>query len=174
MGNVETVTPAGSLAAPPSLLSPAGFYLLLLKPARFFSDARRLDRKPEVALVAWLSGIEYALGRVKTSIFKAELGRPMGGWGTLGPWLSESWIHLWAFILGTGAINAVVLWYLGGWWYRKRLAWSGATGVDARLPRVVYVYQDLVYSVPVLLVLVMQTLLFARPGVPMRFGVCPP
>jgi len=63
-----------------------------------------------------------------------------------------------------GALNGVILRWLGGWWFRRRLRWCGAGEVPAAEARLVYVYQDLVQSLPLLLLALCQTALYAGPA----------
>ena len=152
----DTASTAVTLASSP--LSATGIGQLLFQPSRYFSKPAFLGKTPELWLVAWLTGISYAIDRVDTYIIRAELGARPG----LGPWLSESWINLWVFVLGFSVPSAFILFYLGGWWYRTRLEWSGVTTPDRDFARQVYVYQDLVQSAPALILLAAQTFVFTN------------
>jgi hypothetical protein len=157
----DAAVPDAPQGEPASPLSPASLYALLFKPTKFFADPRALRKAPEVAIVAWTSGIAYAFGRIDKNIMQSELGRSPGGWSEFGPWLTESWLHYWGFALALGAVNALFLWFIGGWWYRKRLEWSGANAPQPDLVRPVYMYQDFVSSAPAVLATAIQTLLYA-------------
>jgi hypothetical protein len=144
-----------------SPLSPSSLFKLLFRPKLFFADIKWLNKAPEILIVVWASGVTYTLGRIDTNIMRAELGHARAGWETLGPWLTESWLHFWAFTALVGIISGVIFWYLGGWWYRKRLNWSGARDADPALVRPVYMYQDFVLSAPAILITLLQTALFS-------------
>lgn len=153
-----TENTAASLVSP---LSVTCIGQLWFYPSRYFSNPISLGKKPELWFVAWLTGISYTIGRVSATFTKAELGT-RSAWSEFGPWLSESWLNFWVFVLGFGVLNAFILFYLGGWWYRKRLEWSGVSTPDRDLARQVYVYQDLVQSAPTLVLLAVETIVFSN------------
>jgi hypothetical protein len=140
-----------------SPLSPAALTQLFFRPSRYFYNHPWLLQRPEAVFVAWVVGIAYAIGRVDSNIIKMELGAGHHGWAAVGPWLTGSWAHYWAFLLVSGAINGATFWYLGGWWYRKRLHWSGARDVYRPVARGVYVYQDFVQSAPIVFIALVQS-----------------
>ncbi|HVS01119.1 MAG TPA: hypothetical protein VMW27_31165 [Thermoanaerobaculia bacterium] len=135
---------------------------LLLAPTRFFASPAWLQKTPQIFLVLWLSRIAYTLKRIDKEIFRAGISKPRPGWEDLGPWLTESWLHYWAFALVLGALNGLIFWLLGGWWFRKRLEWSGVAQPDPALVRPVYMYQDLVASGPSVLIAIVETLVYAN------------
>jgi hypothetical protein len=143
-----------------SPLSLEGLRQLFLSPRAYFANPQRLLATPEVWGVAYLTGVVYAMNRVDVNLMKADLGRAP----PLASWISDSWSHYWVFVLVSGAVCAWVIWYLGGWWFRMRLRWSGATEVDRRNTRAVYVYQDFVESAPALLVALVQLAMFPNYG----------
>ena len=49
--------------------------------------------------------------------------------------LIGTWPMMWLFVLLLGAISGAFYWWIGGWWCKVRLAWSGAPSPDARLAR---------------------------------------
>lgn len=132
---------------------------LFIRPTRFFQnvDLGR-GRAWEVAIL--LVGMSGAIGRIDQNLTRADLGRPRPGWETLGPMLTESWIGFWGFVLVAGAIGAVFIWYLGGWFYNLRLRWSGARTFDKREGRLVYTFSGLVAAIPSLLYVVIATAVF--------------
>lgn len=133
---------------------------LFIKPAHFFATFDDLAR-PVVVLVATLClGVASMVDRIEQHILRAEMGQGVSGWSELSPWLLHSWGTLWIALLVCGALNVPLFWYLGGWWYRLRLKWSGATALDSLRPRLLFVYSSLVYALPVVLVMIGETLLF--------------
>ena len=150
-------TPIAAANQPTSPLLPEALVRLFFQPKSFFSNVGSLVRKPEVLVVAWMSGITYAMGRIDSNIMKAEFGHARPGWQMLGPWLTESWLNYCVFVLAFGMVNGWILWNLGGWWYRKRLEWSGARDVDRVAVPATYIYEDLVHSGPAILVAIGQT-----------------
>jgi len=155
----ETTFESDSQSSPLSLTSLARLYL---NPKRFFENTARLTKTPEIVVVAWIAGITYAMGRIDKKLMKSDFGRVDSAWEEIGQWLSESWINYWGLVLVLGVINGAILWYLGGWWYRRRLVWSNAGNVLPVHARSVYVYQDLVQSAPMLVIALVQTSIFSN------------
>ena len=91
---------------------------------------------------------------------RAELGRPRPGWERLAPYVAESWVGFWLWVLAAGALGSLFLWWVGGWWYRIRLRWSGAVGPDKRLARLLFVYASFVLAGPAVAVAVIQTAVY--------------
>ncbi len=143
-----------------SPLSLKALLTLFFAPGHYFSDLSRLPKRPELIIIIWLSGVAYVMEKIDTNLIWTELGARQGLKVALNAWLTESWFNYWAFVLGIGVICGFVAWYLGGWWYQKRLNWSGAKDVSPTSARLVYVYQDVVQSLPVVLVSIVQTLMY--------------
>ncbi|MEM8946988.1 MAG: hypothetical protein AAGD11_17565 [Planctomycetota bacterium] len=84
--------------------------------------------------------------------------------GTVDPGLeivAESWVGFWVISLGLGALAAIAIWLIGGWWYRIRLNWSGDRDADPREARLVYVYAGLVAALPNVLLVTVVTAIYA-------------
>jgi hypothetical protein len=107
-------------------------------------------------------GIAGAMNRIDEKIIQAELGHASSGWESTASWLLSSWFNYWLIVVAAGLIGAVFLWYLGGWWYKKRLQWSGATEPSSLLVRRVYTMQELVLAGPTVLLALVQTALFSN------------
>ena len=76
----------------------------------------------------------------------------------------ESWLAYWAWIMGLGLFAAITFWYIGGWWYRLRLGFSGVVDPDPRTARLVMTYSSLCVALPIFAALVMYTLVFPSYG----------
>lgn len=152
-----TPQPAATRLSP---LSPRALLVLFMRPTSFFASHGWLHLQPEALAVAWLCGISYAMARVGKYLGQAEAGKA----SALASWLAESWAVYWLLVLAVGALNGVILRWLGGWWFRLRLRWCGAGEVPVAEARLVYVYQDLVQSLPLLLLALCQTALYAGPA----------
>ena len=147
----------------PHPLSPAGLRDLLIRPKRYFSTISEFS--PGVMFIcAALMGIAGSISRVEKRLAQAELGRTSASWETTASWLLSSWINYWIIVVAAGLVGAWLLWYVGGWWYKLRLEWSGATKPSASLARRVYTMQDLVVSGPIVLITLLQTALFPNFG----------
>ena len=136
---------------------------LFIRPARFFRD-RDLDVRAWYLPALLCTGLTSASSRIDQNLMRADLGQARPGWDTFAPILLQSWGAYWAFVLVAGLIYAAFYWYLGGWWYRVRLRWSGAHSADRREARLVMAYAALVMSAPTLVYMVMQTVSFPDYG----------
>ena len=144
-----------------SPLSPAGLFRLFLMPREFFANIDLVGHRPEVVFAALAMGVTGSMGQIDKKIMQAELGQANKSLELLA-WLLSSWINYWIVVLAAGAVGAVVLWLIGGWWYRKRLQWSGASDASPTAARRINAYQELVFSGPAVLIVLVQTLLFAN------------
>lgn len=133
---------------------------LFVIPSQFFASFHELARPPLLLLATLCLGIASMVDRIEQHLLRAEMGEAVSGWSEVSPWLLHSWGTLWVVLLVLGALNVPLFWYLGGWWYRLRLKWSGATALDSLRPRLLFVYSSLVYALPVVLVMLGETLLF--------------
>ena len=147
---------------PRSPLSPASLIDLYFHPRKYFSDASNLSHRSPLAISAIIMGIAGAKGRIDKKIIQAELGYANNSWNDVSSWLLTSWVAYWIAVVLAGLIGAVFLWYLGGWWYKKRLQWSGAKDATSSLARRLYTMQELVSTGPTVLLLLVQTVLFSN------------
>jgi hypothetical protein len=100
--------------------------------------------------------MNFAIGRVDRQFVRADLGQQTSAASFVG----ESWVRFWAVVLLSGALSALLTWYLGTWWYRARLRWSGAIDPDRARARAVYLYSSLVWGAPTVLSAIVATLTF--------------
>jgi hypothetical protein len=143
-----------------SPLWPQNLVDLFIRPARFFSSQLALGKAPYFVFVTWCYGASNAIDRVDRELMRAEFGRPRPLWDHLGPFITESWLGFWTWILFAGALGGLGLWWIGGWWYRLRLRWSGAHEPDKRLARLVLVYSSFVHAGPLIVLALFQTLAY--------------
>ncbi len=132
---------------------------LYFNSTRFFSE-RELASSPAYLLATWMVGIASAIDRIDRNLIRADLGSPRPG----SEFLTESWVLFWVFTLFAGLVGGVWAWLIGGWWYKIRLRWAGATDPDKREARLVYIYASLVQALPAVLFIAIITLLFANYG----------
>jgi hypothetical protein len=66
-------------------------------------------------------------------------------------------MNFWLFVLCVGTLNGALFWLVGGWWYRIRLKWCGATDVEPKAARAIYLCQDFVASAPLVLFTISET-----------------
>ncbi len=143
-------------------MSPRGCYQLFFRPAAFFSGSRWRDRSITILPLILITGIAAAINRIAKKIISTEVGQGSSRlWGESSQ-IMTSWSFYWIIVIVIGIVLGIVLWYIGGWWYQKRLLWSGATSVSSNDARRAYVFQDFVVSAPIILLAIVQTLLFAN------------
>lgn len=142
-----------------SPLSPSALRDLLVHPTRFFADTASLSKRPEILFVTWLAGAASVVDRVDAKLLRADIGD--GAAGDAATILARSWPGFWAFVLIAGIPSAALLWMIAGWWYRKRLEWSGASNPSKELARCVWAYQNLVIAVATIVIVVIYTLVYA-------------
>ncbi|MBS1208453.1 MAG: hypothetical protein H6R19_851 [Proteobacteria bacterium] len=153
-------TPVEVAQRQPHPLSPVRLVDLYFHPKKYFSNTQSLDRLSALLIAAGLMGISGSMGQIDKKIIQAELGHATTNWEAMSSWLLSSWGNYWLTVVSTGLIGAVFLWFLGGWWYKKRLQWSGAAVPSPRLARQVYALQELVIAGPTVLIALVQTALF--------------
>jgi hypothetical protein len=127
---------------------------LLFRPARFFRSALPYAPGTGLKVIAWVIGMNYAIGRIERQLVRADLGQQTSATA----FYSESWIGFWTVVLISGALSGLLAWYLGTWWFRVRLRWSGAVNPDAARARAVYLHSSLVWAAPTVLSAIVATL----------------
>jgi hypothetical protein len=132
---------------------------LFLYPRRYFSNTHALEQY-EPLVPALLMGLAGAMDRIDKQLVKAELGRANKEWETAASWVSGSWWNYWLAAMLAGLVWALFLWYFGGWWYKKRLQWSGAIEPSSTLARRVNAMQTLVIAGPTILLALIQTVVY--------------
>jgi hypothetical protein len=73
-----------------------------------------------VTLVIWISGMSMVIDRLEQS---AAFGRPI-------VWMPESWGQLAAAAMIIGILRGLVVYGIGGWWYRVRLGFCGVKDAE--------------------------------------------
>ncbi len=132
---------------------------LYLRPRLFFSYFPDMVTPFSTAYTALILGITEVSGRISEEFLKLEFGSD----ATLPDAVMESWTVYWCVCLAFGVIAACAYYIVGGWWYRVRLNWSGATEPDHRLARQVYVYAYLILALPMLVLTLVDSFEYARP-----------
>ena len=131
---------------------PANLLQLFTRPATFFSRTDLdLDGSLSLPLTGYLVGISAALTRIETTMLRSD---------TAGSNAVHDWSQLWLTLMGSGLFGWMFVWWIGGWWYRIRLGWSGAYQPDPRKARVVFFYVLLVEALPAVMVLLLHTLFY--------------
>jgi hypothetical protein len=130
---------------------------LYIRPTRFFSQHLALGKTPYALFVAWIVGIGMTIDRIDQRLMQVDLGRDSV---TAFVEIAESWLAFWGVALGFGMISGILVWYLGGWWCKVRLRWSGAEDPDPQSARLLLIYSSFVFAAPHVLVVLLQTQMY--------------
>ncbi|MTV36511.1 hypothetical protein [Duganella radicis] len=134
----------------PSVFSPHRLVSLLLTPRAYFAQPDLLADQRGILLAAAIVGMADVMGRIDQNLLKADFRNAEAGAEGLAGWIASSWMHYWIVVLVAGLFSAVISWYFRGWWYRKRLEWSGVAEVAPERARAVSTLQGLVYVLPLM------------------------
>ncbi|MBT4837618.1 MAG: hypothetical protein HON94_09770 [Methylococcales bacterium] len=137
-------------------------WTLFVKPDDFFKNIKQASQTKYIVIASFLYGIAHTLGRIDKHLLNEEFNRARPGWEILSPYIMESWVNLWFFLVIVGLFAGIIAWYLGGWWYRIRLQWCGQKITDKRLARVIYIYSQLVITLPSIACLLIQTVIYSH------------
>lgn len=134
-----------------------GWRDLYFAPRRFFARRHELIRRSETAFVGYVAGVAGVIDRIDTQLIRSDVD----GGGSIAADVATSWLGFWMAVLSAGILSGYLRWFIMGWWYRKRLEWSGAVAPDRELARGVYMWQNLVVAAPSILYCVAGTFLYA-------------
>lgn len=142
----------------PSPYRPGHLIRIFLGARSFFSPEAALGKQSAIAIACWMIGTSIAITRLEQELIKAELGT-----SNLNLNLFElilAWPVFWPVALALGLLAGWVLWFIGGWWFRLRIKFSGDSNPDPRMSRLVMVYAGLVSAVPHLAFVAWWTLIY--------------
>ena len=142
----------------PSPFSPGYLTRIFLDARWFFSPEAALGKQVNLAITCWIIGTSIAITRLEQQLIRAELGT-----SNLNLNLFElilQWHIFWPLALALGLLGGWVFWFIGGWWFRLRIKFSGAPNPDPRMSRLVMVYAGLVSAIPHLAFVLWWTLIF--------------
>lgn len=120
---------------------------LFIRPRKFFSSQEIYGTRFAHLLGAWIVGMNATADQIDKKLIASQA---TGKANSAVQFALESWGHYWGMLAGLGLIGAFFCWFVGGWWYGKRLQFSGASNVDPMKARKANVYQSLVYDIPAL------------------------
>jgi len=158
---VEPPTPElpPAIGPGPSPFWPQHLVDLFFRPTRFFRENLALGKTPYVIVVTWALGISAAIDRIDTRLMQAELTGDARARETI-ELLFRDWRTFWLVVAVSGAFSGALYWWLGGWWCKVRLRFSGAPDPDPRLARLLLIYASFVSAGPAILGLVALTWLY--------------
>ncbi|MCA9306527.1 MAG: YIP1 family protein [Phycisphaerales bacterium] len=128
---------------------------LFFRPRTFFRHF--IDNKWPSLLVAcaWMFGMARASERFIT---RGTIS------GTQNNPILASWSVFWPAVLIGGAISGLLYFYIGGWWYRLRIKWSGDPDPDKVFARRVYLYAAQIIAIPSMVILISTAPMYASPA----------
>lgn len=130
---------------------------LFFSPRSFFNKTIVEGKSHFLKLVTAIVGIAAVMAQVEEQVFKMQAGKQ-----SAITYILETWWAYWAFCIGLGVVSSILIWYFGGWWYRKRLIFSGAELPDPFKARYIYIYASFIHSAPSVLVSLIFTALYSN------------
>lgn len=143
---------------------PVNLLNLFLFPKKFFTSDFSLKGGNGAYLAIFLYGIARAVGRIEKDFFQSDVGAVASSDNVVDSLVSGSWLSFWVFALLAGVISGAILWWVGGWWFRVRLRWSGDPDPDLSRARAVYAFSSLVFALPLIGYTFVQTLAYRNPS----------
>jgi hypothetical protein len=156
----DSITLEAAAPRPGSSLAPARLLELLLTPRSYFANRGFLQDQRGVMIAAYVTGASGVMDRIDQKLLRADLSTATAQGNGFLAWILESWLNYWILVLGFGVFGAALTWRLGGWWYKKRLHWSGAEMATPHDARRVNVLQQLVFTGPAVALALIQSALY--------------
>jgi hypothetical protein len=156
LSSAAAAEPTASAASP---FLPKHLLALLLRPSKFFTAGLDLGRTSHVWVATWVLGMAGVIDRIDQQILRAQFSSDARHLHAIQQ-LAGTWPRFWGFSLVFGILWGAFAWWVGGWWCKVRLRWSGDPAPDPRLARLLLVYASFVYAAPAVLAAVAQTGLY--------------
>ena len=134
---------------------------LFINPRRFFGDQAVYRNKILTVLATWFFGMEIAITEIDRRLLPSLAFAKNGVPNQAIELVVSSWHTFWATVVFGGVFAAALGWVVAGWWYGIRLKWSGAKSPDALRVRKVFVFQELIYVLPLLALAIAESMVFA-------------
>lgn len=145
------------------VIEPYDMFSLFFRPRRFFASQNVYNSDGYAIMALLCYSITRSIDRIDKEILRDSIGVRRAALDALdGIGIFDSWIVFWVVVVVLGAIGAPFIWWLGGWWYGLRVRWSGVLAPDMRSVRLVYTYSGLVQSLPMLLMTLASTFIYAN------------
>jgi hypothetical protein len=154
--NESPLSTTTAIDAKISPLHPRNLFNLFFRPRRFFEQLNTFQHQPYIYLCAWLYGATSVKDRLERFSFDDPGSVTFEFWSMV----SNAWLQYWLWILVFGVASGCITWIIGGWWYRKRIGWAGESDADPYVVRLIYFYSSVVITIPVLLQLLIDTLIY--------------
>lgn len=135
------------------------FIDLLFNAKRFFSEHLSFCKKYYIWFV-YIVGVGFIIDGFDVGFIKAALREQTKEIDMLSSW---SWTWYWFLVLLFGAPYGLLRWWIGGWWYKIRIKWSGAKRPDPFKARLIYISSSFVYFFPLIIVAIVNNFIFKTP-----------
>lgn len=123
---------------------------LVLKPKTFFHEYfNGYERPPYFPLMMIISSLGYGLDRVTKT-------------ATPGSFF-DNWISYWFVAIIAGSVGGLLWYWIGGWFYHKRLQWSRGT-TDIVTSRNLFLFSSAVSCIAIILVSLVSFVVKERPS----------
>jgi len=114
-----------------------------------------------LALTAWVWGMATTIERLQARFRRIDVRSDRGDSLTaaqseLLATVGADWARYAGQVVVLGALSGLLVWFAGGWWYRKRLTFCGAEPSPSEARRV-YLVTGLVWAVPVVVAAALGT-----------------
>ena len=163
-GEEAAATPANAAVrppeAPPRRIGFGDLISLFTRPRQFFSGKLAIGDMIYLVPVIWINGIASQLDRIDTEILRAQLDLTRPTWRVIEPLVTGSWLAFWAFSVGLGIVSGAIMYLIGGWWYGLRARWSDARNFNKSRARHVYMWSNMIVSIPYIVLTVTYTFRF--------------
>ncbi len=132
---------------------------LYFNPLRFFSDTVALGYKPLLPFVVWVVGMSDVIDRIDSELLKQDVSQRRSLTEVYGT-LTGSWLWYWGAVALLGILGGLAAYYIGSWWYNKRLHMCGSTEHKKGSADLVYIYTSFIFCLPIVLYTLMQTFFY--------------
>jgi len=124
---------------------------LYFRPKAYFAGMTAPKKRAWLYLFAFTYSLAYAIDRRDLNSLR-------------GSALPASWAEHWGIIVGSALVGALIVYALGGAWYRARLRYCGVESSDRSLVRMVYLSAAQVYALPMIAAAVAESFLYENPA----------
>jgi len=124
---------------------------LYFRPKAYFAGIAAPKKRVWLYLFAFTYSMAYAIGRGDRNSLQGKA-------------LPASWAEYWGIVVGAAIVGAIIVYALGGWWYRARLRYCGVEPSDSALAKMVYLSAAQVYALPMIAAAVAESFLYEDPA----------
>lgn len=124
---------------------------LYFRPKAYYAGMTAPKKRAWLYLFAFTYSMAYAIDRRDFSSLQ-------------GTALPASWVEHWGIVFGAALVGTLIVYALGGAWYRARLRYCGVGQSDSALVKMVYLSAAQVYALPMIAAAVAESFLYEDPA----------